>query len=334
MAATTYGDISPAVAASSLVEMLKRGQPNLVIQPFGQSKPLGKNDTKVRKFRRYERLSAATTPITEGVTPTGSSPTTTDYTATLSQYGDFLELTDVIADLHTDPVLKEYSGMIGEQAALTVETIAFGIIKAGTTLYRANGSARTDINTPFTRDLQRKVTRGLKRQLARKFTTKISSSPNFGTETVLPSFIGLIHPDLEPTIQDIQGFKDVVDYGAGGKVYNGEIGAIGDVRYLTSTVFESWADGGGAYAGSGTAMISTSGTSADVYPILFLSPDAFGNVPLKGANAMTPMVLNPNVVRGGDPMGQRGSVAWKTYYTAVILNQAWIARAEVAVPEL
>lgn len=332
MASTTYGDISPAVAASAAVEMLKRGQPHLIIQQFGQSKPLGKNQTDTQKFRRYERLSAATTALTEGVTPTGSTPTKTDYTATLAQYGDYLELTDVIQDLHTDPVLQEFSGMIGEQAALTVETIAFGVIKAGTTLYRANGTARTDINTPLTRDLQRKAIRGLKRQLARPFTKKISSSPNFGAESVRAGFIGLIHPDLQATVEDMEGFKDMADYA--GPYYEGEIGAVGDCRYCMSTIFESWADAGGAYAGSGTAMISTTGVNADVYPVIYLAPDAFGVVPLKGKNAITPMVLNPNVVRGGDPLGQRGSVGWKTYFTAVILNQSWMARVECAVAEL
>jgi len=332
MSLTTYGDISPAVAASSAVVMLKRGQPFLIIQQFGQSRPLGKNDTDTQKFRRYERLSAATTALTEGITPTGSTPTTTDYTATLVQYGDFLTLTDKIANVHTDPVLKEYSAMIGEQAALTVETIAFGILKAGTTVYWANGSARTDVNTPLTLNLQRKAVRGLKRQLARTFTTKISSSPSFNTESVLPSFIGLIHPDVESTVRSLPGFKDVVDYGSTSP-YASEIGSIENVRYLTSTVFEAWADGGGLKSGSGTEMISTTGTSADVYPVLYLSPDAFGNVPLKGENAMTPMVLNPKP-RGGDPLGQRGSVGWKTWYACVILNQAWMARIEVAAPEL
>lgn len=329
---TTYGDISPLQVASSRVEMLKRGQPHLVIQQFGQAKPLGKNDTKVLKFRRYERLSAATTPLVEGVTPTGSQPTTTPYTATLYQYGDYLELTDVIKDTHTDPVLMEYSAIIGEQAALTVETVAFGILKAGTNVYRANGTARTDINTPFTRNMQTKVVREFKRQLARPFTSKIKSTPSFGTEAVLPSFVCLIHPDLEDTIRNIEGFIDVKDYG-GGSVYESELGAINQVRYVTSTVFEAWPDAGGAYAGSGTAMISTSGTLADVYPMIFLAPDAFGIVPLKGANAITPIVLNP-MPRGSDPLGQRGSVGWKTYFTAVILNQAWIRRCEVAVPEL
>lgn len=333
MSSLNYGDISPAVAASSAVEMLKRGQPHLIIQQFGQPKPINKNDTTTRKFRRYERLSAATTPLTEGVTPSGSVPTYTDYTATVNQYGDYLPLTDKIVDLHTDPILKEFSALIGEQAALTVETIAFGILKAGTNVYFANGSARTDVNTTLTLNLQRKVVRGFKRQMANTITSKISSTPDFNTESVHPSFIGLIHPDIEWVVADLPGFKEVVDYGSGTTPYNSEIGSIGTVRYLTSTVFEAWDDGGGAKAGSGTTMISTSGTNSDVYPIIYLAANAFGVVPLKGEKAMTPMVLNPQP-RGADPLGQRGSVGWKTYFTCVILNQAYIARAEVAVPEL
>lgn len=330
---TAYGDISPAVAASCAVDMLKRGQPYLTIQQFGQSKPLGRNQTDTQKFRRYESLAPATTPVTEGVTPTGSTPTTHTYTAVLQQYLDYLELTDRIEDLHTDPVLKEFSDMLGEQAALTVETVAFGIIKAGTTVYRANGSARTDINTPVTKNLVRKVTRGLKRQLSRKFTRKVSSSTKFNTESVAPSVICLCHSDLEDSISNLPKFKDVVDYGSM-TPYESEIGSADGVRYITSTVFEAWEDAGGDYDGSGVEMISTSGTKANVYPMIFLTPDAFGVVPLKGANAITPMVLNPNVPRGGDPGGQRGSIAWKTYFTAVILHQGWMARAEVSAEEL
>jgi N4-gp56 family major capsid protein len=325
----TYGDISPAVAASAAVEMLKRGQPHLVIQQFLQSKPLAKNQTDTMKFRRYERLNAAITALTEGVTPSGSTPTKTDYSATLGQYGDFLELTDKIADLHTDPVLMEYSGMLGEQAALTLDTLAFNILKGGTNLIRANGSARTDINTALTLNLQRKAIRSLKRQYARHFTTKVSSSAKFNTESVKPSFIGLVHPDMQFVIRDMTGFKDVVDYGSTSP-YESEIGAVEEVRYISSTVFESWADAGG----DKLTMVSTTGTKADVYPVLYLAQDCAGAVALKGANAIKPGVLNPGVMREGDPLGQRGYVSWKTYYTSVILNQAWMMRVECAVPEL
>lgn len=331
MALTVYGDISPSTAAAANVVMLKRGEPHLVLQPLGQAKPLAKNQGSVQTFRRYERLTAATTAITEGVTPTGSTPTVTPYQAALAQYGDYLELTDVIADIHTDPVLQEYSGMIGEQAALTVETVLFNILKAGTNLFRANGAARTDINTPYTLNLQRKAVRSLQRQLARPYTTKVSSTPNFNTENVAGGFVAAIHPDLIPTIRGLQGFQDARDYKA---TWNSELGAVEDVRYVVSTIIEPWADGGGAKAGSGTTMESTTGTAADVYPVLIFAPDAFGVVPLKGANAMTPIVLNPNVPRGGDPLAQRGSVGWKTYFTAKIINESWMCRVECAVPAI
>jgi N4-gp56 family major capsid protein len=329
MGLVTYGDITDGTAGVAAATMLKRGQPYLVIQQFGQSSPLGKNETKVKKFKRYERLPAATTPLTEGVTPAGSSPTTTDYEATLVQYGDYLPLTDVIADTASDPVLAQYSEMIGEQAALTVETVAFGVIKAGTNVYYANGSGRTDVNTALTLDLQRKVVRGFERQLGRRITKKLSSSQNFNTESVRPAFVALVHPDLRPTVEGLAGFKDVVDYGAMPS-YESEIGSVGDVRYIMSTVFESFADAGGAKG----CMVSTSGTKADVYPVVFLAADAFGIVPLKGASAMTPMVLNPGKISDSDKLGQRGHVGWKTYFACVRLNEAWLARVECSALEL
>jgi N4-gp56 family major capsid protein len=49
---------------------------------------------------------------------------------------------------------------------------------------------------------------------------------------------------------------------------------------------------------------------------------------------MQPFVKNPGVSREGDQLGQRGWIGWKTYFTATILNQLWMARAEVAIPEL
>jgi N4-gp56 family major capsid protein len=81
-------------------------------------------------------------------------------------------------------------------------------------------------------------------------------------------------------------------------------------------------------------MVSTSGSVADVYQLVILAKDALGSVALKGADAVHPMVLNPNTPRGGDPMGQLGSVAWKTWFAAVRLNESWLARIECAVTKL
>jgi N4-gp56 family major capsid protein len=105
----------------------------------------------------------------------------------------------------------------------------------------------------------------------------------------------------------------------------GEIGSIEQVRFLTSTVIAPFADAGGAKG----AMRSTSGTSADVYPILIFARDAFGIVPLKGKSAMTAMVVNPKPAPS-DPLAQRGTVGWKLWTATVILQDLFMARLEVA----
>ena len=324
MAQTAYGDISPRTAAHAAKRLEKRAMPYLCLEKFGQSRPLPSKSTKVQKFRRYERFPTTPAAITEGVTPSARQLSVTDITATLDQYGDRTQITDVVVDTHEDQVLNEAIDVLGEQAGQMIETVRFNVIKAGTNVYYGNGGARNAVNTVMTRALQRKIVRALKRQDARKITRVLTSTPDYGTEQVNAAFVAIAHPDCESDIRDMTGFVPSEKYGTM-TPFEGEIGKVEEVRYLCSTIFTPWADAGGA---KGT-MISTTGTSADVYPILFLGMDAFGIVPFKGKNAVTPMVVNPKP-SDSDPLGQRGHAAWKCYQTAVILNDAWMVRAEIA----
>jgi N4-gp56 family major capsid protein len=333
MAITVYGDITPRTAAYVVVDLLKRGMPYLCLEKFGQAKALPGNKTQSMKFRRYEHLPLAITPLVEGVTPTSVKLRFTDVSVLLRQYGSYVEVTDIIADTHEDPILKENNVILGEQAAKTVETLRFNVLKAGTNVFYTNGAARASVNTPITLARQRAVTRGLKRQNGARITNVVKSTTNFNTENVLPSYIGGGHTDFEADIRSMPGFIDVKDYGQV-TPYEAEVGAVEDVRYLLSPIFEPWADAGAAFAGSGTAMVTTTGASADVYPMLFVARDAYGVVALKGKFAVEMKVLNPGIPRGGDPLGQRGSQGWKTMQGAVILNDAWLARLESAVTAL
>ncbi|MEO8296343.1 MAG: N4-gp56 family major capsid protein [Burkholderiales bacterium] len=324
MATTTYGDISPRTAAYAEKKMLERGLPYLVLEKFGQAKPLPSNSTKVMKFRRYNALPTTPTTLTEGVTPSSQALTVTDVTATLSQYGGLTTISDVIMDTHEDDTLNEAITLLGEQAAQMIEKMRYGVLKAGTNVLYANGSARNAVNTPISITLQRRAVRALKRQNARFITSVVRSTPSYGTENVAPGYIALIHPDVEADVRGIASFVPAEKYGSLTPFEN-ELGKIEDVRYLSSTIFEPWVDAGGA---KGT-MLSTSGTSADVYPVLFLGRDAYGIIALKGMFALTPMVVNPKP-SDSDPLAQRGTVGWKAMQTAVILNDAFMARGEVA----
>lgn len=341
MSMMTYGDISPAIAAYSVVRMLKRAMPYLQLERFGQTYPLPTNSTQTAKFRRYFLSGAtgaagsgsgsffipvATTPLVEGVTPVGNKLANQDYTVTLAQYGDYITITDVIQDTHTDPILQQATDILGEQAALTVETLRFNTLKAGTNVFYANGVAgRNNVVAAITLADQRRITTALNRQNAKKITSVVASTPDFNTKSVEASYMAVCHPDLETDIRSMTGFVPVASYGPHTSTFEGEIGSVEQVRYLTSTVIAPWADAGGTKG----AMRSTSGTNADVYPILFFARDAFGIVPLKGKSSMTPMVVNPKPAPG-DPLAQRGTVGWKLWTSTVILQEAFMARLECA----
>ena len=329
---SVYGDITPRTAGKAMPGFLMRALPYLVLEKYLDLKPLPSNSSKVAIFRRYEALEKATTPLVEGVTPVGKNMTYTDVQCTLQQYGDYVTLTDQIADFHEDPVLQEYVGITAEQAAQTLETLRYNVLKAGSNVFYANKVAgRTSVVAAISLADQRRVTRAFKRQNAAYITKKTASTPNYGTVAVRASYIGLVHPDLENDIRALTGFKDAVDYGASQAADEFEIGTVEDVRYIRSTIFESFADAGG---NKGT-MVSTSGVKADVYPIIYLAAHAAASVPLKGKNAITaPIVRNPGTISDSDKLGQRGHVGWKAYFGCVILNQLFISRLEVGATEL
>lgn len=333
MAATEYGDISPRTAGYAARQLLERGIPHILIERWGQARPLPSKSSKVMKFRRYEAFPYEPNELTEGVTPASRKLTSTDVQVTLKQYGDLTEITDVVADTHEDPVLNEAIDILSEQAARMLETVRYRVIRAGTNVFYANGSSRGAVNEPISRAKQRAVTRALKRQNARKHVKMVASTPAYGTVSLEPAFIALCHTDNESDVRNMSGFKDTADYGSR-KPLEGEIGAVEDVRYLSSSLFDSFPDAGGVYNAGSITAVSTSGSNADVYPVIYLARDAFACVPFKGKNAVTPYVHSASKASKSDPLAQRGSAGWKAYHACVILNDNWMARLEVAVTEL
>jgi N4-gp56 family major capsid protein len=347
----TYGDISPRTAAFVVRDLLKRGMPWLIFEKFGQAKPLPAKSTKTIQFRRYylestftstfgsdfnpheyfkgSNFNPANKMLTEGVTPDATALESSDYEATLVQYGDRTVISDVIMDTHEDPIMREAVDILGEQAAVLIEKTRYNVLKAGTNVFYSNAdTSRSAVDVVFSLNDQRKVTRFLKRQLGKPITSTVKSTPAFGTESIAPSFICIVHPDLEPDLRAISSFVPAEKYGSM-SAFEGEIGKIEDVRYLMSTIVEPFLGAGD----SGGSNVLTTNSNADVYPMIYLARDAYGIVAFKGANALTPMVVNPKA-SDSDPLAQRGHVGWKGYSATIILNDFWMVRLEVAVSDL
>jgi N4-gp56 family major capsid protein len=332
MTITAYADggVSPRTNVYAERQMLRHAKPVMVLEKLGLTKPMPKNKTDTIKFRRPKVFTAATTPLTEGVTPTETQFAYEDVSATLRQYGQVVIVTDKIEDLHEDPVLNDASVQAGENIGRTIEALNYGIIRAGTSVYYANGVARNEVNTPITLAKQRAVLRSLKALKAQKITRSLSPSSDYGTRAVEAAYVAVAHTDVESDLRNLPGFKTVSEYGTRSPISEYEIGSVEDVRYILSPDLNPFLDAGGAKG----QMVSTGGTNADVYPIIYFGQDAWGMVALRGSGAVSPTIIPVGQKTKDDPLGQRGVVGWKTWHAALILNQAWMSRLEVAVTAL
>ncbi len=238
----------------------------------------------------------------------------------------------MIADTHEDPVLQEGTQLSGEQAAETAEILLWGVLQGGTAVVYANGVTRSEVNKKVTLPKMRTAVRKLMKNRAKKKTSMLSSSAKYGTVSIEAAYIAVCHTDLEPDLRDLPGFKSVADYGSRKPLCPEEFGTVENVRYITTPLLAPIEDAGGTAATNST--LSTSGTKSDVYSIVIFGQDAYGVCPLKGKTSHHLLVRNPGKPEKGDELGQTGSIAWKMWWAALRLNEAWMYRLEVAASDL
>lgn len=329
---TRYTDagVSPRTNVYAARKMLEHQVPVVILDRFGDSKPMPRNKTSKIKFRRPRVFEAVDTPLVEGVTPVATQFRYEDVEGTLRQYGQVVEVTDHIQDLAEDPVLMDASEQCGENIGRTFEALRWGVLRAGTNVHYATGAARNAVKDVMSISLQRRVTRALKAQKAMKLTKILSGSVMINTTPIEASYIAVGHTDLESDVRSMAGFTAVADYGSRKPIHECELGSVEDVRYCLSPDLPPFLSAGAA----SDSVLETNGSNADVYPILFFGKHAYGDVPLRGRDAVAPSIVPVGQKDKSDPLGQRGYVGWKSWFLTLILNQVWMARCEVACTKL
>lgn len=299
--------------------LLMRAVPLFLHTRYGQVRDIPQNSgTSTIKFRRYGNLAAATTALTEGVTPAGSAMSVTDITAVVAQYGDFTTFTDVVSYESQDPVLTEFAEVLGDQAGDTLDQIARDVLAAGTTFTYVGQVARNAITTAnlITATEVRKMTRTLKNNKARRVTRMIAASTGIATEPVSAAYIGIVHPNTTFDLQDETGWVPVEKYSSSMTIMEGEVGKLGDVRFVETPNAKVFED-----AGFG---------SIDVYGTIIMGAEAYGISRISGASLKN--IVKPLGSGGSeDPLDQRGTTGWKATFVAKILNDDFIGRIEHAV---
>lgn len=331
--------------------MLEHAQPIIVLGDFGEQREMPKNNTDTLVFRRVLPFGATTagsgigsqqyvgTPtitannfiLQEGVTPNANTISFQDVSVTLQNFGVLFKFTSKVANLYEDDVPSEMVKLVGETMGEVLELVRFGILKAGTQVVYANGSSRSSVNTAISLGKLRQCARVLESNRARRVTQRLSPSVNYGTKPVQPAYIVFVHTDAESDVRNLPGFSKVEEYGSFKPIHDREIGAVEQFRFITSPLLNPFLGTGSATT---NGMVSVGGSNVDVYPFLVIAESAWGQVALKGMNAINPTVLPADQKNHANPLGMFGYVGASTWFNAVRLNEAWMVRFEAGVSSL
>jgi N4-gp56 family major capsid protein len=322
-------------------EMLKHAMPIKVLSTFGSQKQIPQNKTDTVVFRRAlpidagsngaPSITASNYLLQEGVTPGARTIAYQDVQVTVQQYGVLMKLSSKAESMYEDDIPGDMVKLVGEHMASIEELISYGVVRGGTNVVYANGSARTSVNTGITLNKLRQAARQLEAAHAQLVTEKLASSVNFGTTAVEPGYLVFIHTDMEADFRNLTNFVPLARYGQQKPVHEREVGTVERFRVITSPYFKPFLAGGGTItAGTFLSNGGTSGTTADVYPIMVVAQEAWGQVALKGMGAIQPIYLPAKQITHANPMGQFGYVGANFYKNAVRLNENWMVRIESA----
>ena len=274
----------------------------------------------VIRFDRMLALPPALAPLTPGQSPSADNITIQKVNATIHEYGKFLGITDVI-DLTNDrnPVLTRYAKMQSTQVAETKDLLTRNVVVAGASSTTCDLSLGTPSST--TLDAALKTARNaLYVNNAEKISEVIKATTGVGTEPIAPAYFAICHTDVLPWLEQQSGWIPVQNYPNQKPIRPGEVGAIGDFRFLITTH-------GDATYNSGSPGSPAAG---DVYNIVIFAQHAYATTELAGGRLKS--FIQPLGSAGAaDPLAQRGTIGWKMFQASEILDDRYMYRITATV---
>jgi N4-gp56 family major capsid protein len=238
---TTDNNMSVEMKTYYQDRLIDNAEPNLVYQQFGSKRPIPAGKGKSTEFRKYDPLPKNLTTLVEGVTPDGQSLNVTNITATVSQYGGYITVSDVLDLTAIDRNIDEATKLLGGQAGRTLDTVVRDIVTAGTNvMFAPSVSGTTETAITLRKDVTTAC--GLTPKVVRLAAAKLR---RMNAVPIDDCFVAIVHPDV---VCDLMGTEEWIDFHKHtdtgvGQYYNGEVGRIAGVRFVQSTEAKIFAPG-------------------------------------------------------------------------------------------
>ncbi len=328
MANLNQTSMSDAIKTMYERRLLTRALPRLVHGRYGIKARINKYGSY--ELRKYGSLSAVTSALTEGATPTEQAAMSlTLVTVTPSFYGAWIGHTDELEMTVFDPLISETSSILGEQAGLSADTLIRNSLTDGATAdFSGAATSRATLDAP---------------QHDISYADFVEQLANLEAANALPVdgeyFVCIIHPHTFATLmQDptfVNLFIEEADKSDSSPIRAGYLGRLLRCKIYMSSNAREYADAGVS-------------STTDVYSMLFIGRESYGYVGMAG--------LTPNEVDGGgekaytmtgqnvkpvqiiakqlgsagtdDPLNQRATLGWKMSLGIMITNSDWVRNLE------
>jgi N4-gp56 family major capsid protein len=224
-------DLSAEMKTYYEKRLLDAAEPELVHDQFADKYPIPQGSGKTIEFRKYSALPKSLTALTEGTTPPGSKLNVSAVTATVSQYGDWIGMSDMLEMTAIDRNVEQATRLLGASAGRTLDTITREVLCGGTyvdwagytqdgTYHPTSGRAQITPQCVLTPDMVFKAAAELKSQNAKPIDD---------------SFVAIVHPYVAYDLMRSEEWIDAHKYAAPENLYAGEIGKLAGVRFVETT---------------------------------------------------------------------------------------------------
>ena len=291
--------------------LIDQAEPALVHDQFGDPYPIPANGGKNIEFRKYDSLPKATTPLTEGVTPDGQTMNVSTVTAEVRQYGGWVPITDTLQLTSIDNNIVQATKIIASQAGRTLDTIVRDVLAGGTNVIYAPKLAADGTETAVASRKALDKTCTLTPKLFFQAAAQLGA---MNADPIGDSYIAIIHPYAAYDLKTSKEFIEVHKYADPDTMFRGEIGKLGNIRFIETSEAKIWKD-------------STCPDGLAVFGTLVLGAHAYGVTELEGGGLEH---IVKQLGYGDDPLNQRASVGWKGMRAAERLVEQYMVRIESA----
>ena len=295
-------------------KLLMEYEKRLVYATYAKKIALPLNQGNTWQGRIYQNLDDVDVALDEGVNPDGLLIDQDEVTATVVEWGAFVEATSLLKKTSFDPIAwTDTMRLLGRNAKDTTDRAYMRVLAtAGTVQYAADALQTSDVATGdlLTIDEIQRAVRTLNLAEAPMYTR--SGSPDH--------YVCIVGPYAVYDLRNDEDWLKPHEYVDTKNIYSGELGMHTGVVFVQASNYMVEED-----AGAGNPAI-------DVHSSIVFGEEAYGGVYLGGAQNVRSIINNPGSSGSADPLAMLGTAAWKVDgFVPVILHDDWMVRIEHAV---